>query len=66
VDLAIECVAGNSDPFSLIVYLSGERVAEVQEENAIQSEGTAGMVTQAFAGGGAAIYDDFRVLVPAD
>lgn len=66
MDLAIECLAGNSDPFSLIVYLNGERVAEVQDEHSLESEGLAGMLAQAFAPGASATFDSFRVLVPAD
>ena len=65
VDLAIECLAGNSDPFSLIVYVSGERIAEVQEEQALQSEGAAGMTAQALAAA-SATFDEFRVLIPAE
>jgi hypothetical protein len=66
LDLAIECLAGNSDPFSFIVYLDGERVAEVQDEQSLESEGFAGMLAQAFAPGASAAFESFRVLVPAD
>jgi hypothetical protein len=66
LDLAIECLAGNLDPFSLIVYLNEERVAEVQDAHALESEGFAGMLAQAFTPGASATFDSFRVLVPAD
>jgi hypothetical protein len=66
IDLAIECLAGNLDPFSLIVYLNEERVAEVQEAHALESEGFAGMLAQAFTPGATATFDSFRVLVPAE
>jgi hypothetical protein len=66
IALAIECFAGNLDPFTLVVYVSGERVAEVQQEHAFASEGFDGMYAQAFGAGASAVFDELRVLVPAD
>lgn len=66
MDLAVECFAGNSDPFSLVVYVDDELVAEVQQEHAFASEGRAGLYAQAFAPGATATFDEFRVLVPTD
>jgi hypothetical protein len=66
VDLAIECLAGNLDPFTIVVYIDGERVAEVQQEHAAESEGRYGMLARSFASGAVATFDSIRVLVPAD
>jgi hypothetical protein len=66
VDLAIECIAGNLDPFTLVVYVNGERIAEVQTEHAAVSEGRAGLSLYALAADTVVTFDDLRVLIPAD
>ena len=63
IHLAIACVAGNLDPFTIAVYVNDELVAEVQQEQASASEGLGGMFAQAFGAGASVSFDDFRVLV---
>ena len=64
--VAVECVAGNLDPFTIAVYVDDELVAEVQLGSAHASEGLAGMFAQAFGSGASVSYDFFRVLVEPD
>lgn len=66
LNLAIECVAGNLDPFTIAVYIDDELVAEVQQPHAHASEGLAGMFAQSFGAGTSVSYDFFRVLVEPD
>jgi hypothetical protein len=63
VDFAIECIAGNLDPFTIVVYVNGERVAEVQQEHAAVSEGAWGMSANALVPNTVATFDYIRVLV---
>jgi hypothetical protein len=63
VDFAIECLAGNTDPFTLVVYVNGERIAEVQQEHATVSEGAYGMSANALVPNTVATFDYIRVLV---
>ena len=63
IHLAIECVAGNLDPFTIAVFVDDELVAEVQFDHADASEGLGGMYAQAFGAGTSVSFDDFRVLV---
>ncbi|MEP7360430.1 MAG: hypothetical protein ABI744_02515 [Chloroflexota bacterium] len=63
IHLAVECVAGNLDPFTIAVYVDDELVAQVQLGHANASEGLGGMFAQGFGGGASVSFDDFRVLV---
>jgi hypothetical protein len=63
VDLAVECFGGNSDPFTLVVYVNGERVAEVQQEHATVSEGPWGLSANSYSGGDEVTFDSLRILV---
>lgn len=65
INLAVECVAGNLDPFTIAVYVDDELVAEVQIADAHASEGLGGMFAQAFGAGASVTFDDFTVLLPA-
>lgn len=66
INLAIECVAGNLDPVLIAVYLDGERVAEVVDEDTLASEGFVGMYTQSLAPGATAAFQNIKILGPAD
>lgn len=66
INLAIECVAGNLDPFTIAVYIDDELVAVVQQEHAHAGEGLGGMYAQSLTAGSSVSFDFFRVLVPAD
>jgi hypothetical protein len=66
INLAIECVAGNLDPFTIAVFIDDELVAEIQQEHAHASEGLAGMFAQSFGAGASVSFDFFRVLVEPD
>jgi hypothetical protein len=66
INLAIACVAGNLDPFTIAVYVDDELVAEVQTEHAHASEALAGMFAQSFGAGSSVSFDFFRALVPAE
>ncbi len=66
INLAIACVAGNLDPFTIAVYVDDELVAEVQTEHAHASEGLAGMFAQSFGPGSSVSFDFFRALVEPD
>ena len=66
VNLAIECVHGNELPFLIAVYLEGERVAEVVDEDMLASEGFAAMYTQSLAAGASSAFQNFKLSVPAD
>ena len=63
VDFAIECIAGNLDPFTIIVDVNGERIAEVQQDHAAVSEGNYGMSVNSLVAGTTATFDYVRVLV---
>ena len=66
VHLAVECVGGNLEPALIVVYLNGERVAEVVDETRHAAEGFAGMFAQGFGPGSMATYVDFTVSVPSN
>jgi hypothetical protein len=63
IDLAVECFGGDSDPFTIVVYMNGERVAEVQADHATVSEGPWGIFANSYSAGDAASFDSLRILV---
>jgi hypothetical protein len=63
VDLAVECFGGDTDPFTIVVYVNGERVAEVQAEHATVSAGPWGIFANSYSGGDELTFDSLRILV---